>query len=162
MLQGSSNSLNQSCLRRELIAWGLLGGLGNNVSKISQIERLKSASRWTRLFNFALKMTVDPFDDIIQQLTKLNIRPESPHIVVLDVDRSQSYRGNHPLSSTPGGSYTVLQYDKRGQYIKAYHNIHSPQSYMAAIKRKDPGCILRAIPTSSYLRHRWGRRGDLE
>ena len=93
----------------------------------------------------------DPVDELVNRLVRFDPFHKAP-LLVLNVDRDLSPRTAHPLSSTPGGEWTVIVYDSKGKYLKAYSNIHRPKKYIAQIENDHPGCQLCCVLTSDYVK----------
>jgi hypothetical protein len=95
----------------------------------------------------------DALDDLIDRLGRLDpfVR-QSASLLVLDVQRNLSNRQAHPLSSHPGGRYTVIVYDDGGRYLKAYNNIHKPKNYIKKVQSEHPRCHLCYMLTEKYER----------
>ena len=104
-------------------------------------------------WNAPIARQSDALDDLIDRLARLDpFLERSSRLLVLDVQRDLSDRKAHPLSSRPGGRYTVIVYDERGRFLKAYGNIHSPKAYINKIRVDHPACLLCYILTSHYER----------
>jgi len=94
----------------------------------------------------------DPLDQLVNTLASFDPFSRRRPILVVNVDRNLSHHHANPLSYTPGGKWTVVVYDKMGDFLKAYDNIHAPKAYINKIRSEHPGCRMCYMLTTTYER----------
>jgi hypothetical protein len=101
----------------------------------------------------------DPLDELVNQIEQLDPFLRRRPLLVMNVDRNRSRHQAHPLSSTPGGKWTVVVYDRAGKSLLAYPNIHAPKAYINKIRFEHPGCHLCYMLTTTYEKKMIAARG---